>query len=81
MEVTGPPIHKVWEAFEDLVDKNLTKSIGLCNWNVMMLVEILAGARIKPSVVQVELHPYLQQEGLVKTWQKFGIQVTAYNNK
>ena len=78
MEVTGPPIHKVWEAFEDLVDKKLTKSIGLCNVNVMMLVEILAGARIKPSVVQVELHPYLQQEGLVKTCQKFGIQVTAY---
>jgi len=44
----------------------------------MMLIDLLAGARIKPSVVQVELHPYLQQEGLVNTCQRFGIQVTAY---
>lgn len=77
MEVTGPPIHKVWAEFEKLVDAGLTKSIGVCNCNVMMLVELLAGARIKPAVVQVELHPYLQQEGLVNTCQRFGIQVTA----
>lgn len=78
MEVTGPPIHKVWEDFEKLVDLGLTKSIGVCNCNVMMLIDLLAGCRIKPSVVQVELHPYLQQEGLVTTCQRFGIQVTAY---
>jgi len=78
MEVTGPPIHKVWEQFETFVDEGLVKSIGVCNCNVQSLIELLAGARIKPSVVQVELHPYLQQEGLVNTCQRFGIQVTAY---
>jgi D-xylose reductase len=78
MEVTGRPIHKVWEDMEKLVEDGLTKSIGVCNCNIMMLVELMAGAKIKPAVVQVELHPYLQQEGLVNTCQRFGIQVTAY---
>ncbi|CAI2375883.1 unnamed protein product [Moneuplotes crassus] len=77
MEVTGPPIHKVWEKFEKLSEEGLAKSIGVCNANVMMLVELLAGAKVKPSVVQVELHPYLQQEGLVNTCQRFNIQLTA----
>ena len=77
MEVVGPSVAKVWEKMEGLVDKGLVRSIGVCNCNVMTLMNLMADARIKPSVVQVELHPYMQQEGLVNTCQRFGIQVTA----
>lgn len=42
---------------ETLVDKGLTKSIGVSNFNVQMLWDMLSYARIKPVVNEVELHP------------------------
>ena len=42
---------------EALVDKGLVKSIGVSNWNVQSLWDLLGYARIPPSVNQVELHP------------------------
>jgi D-xylose reductase len=37
-------------------------------------------ARIRPEVLQIELHPYLTQEALVKYAQAQGIQVTGYSS-
>jgi Aldo/keto reductases, related to diketogulonate reductase len=39
----------------------------------------MAYARIKPSMLQVELHPYLQQQALLKTATQYGIPVTAFS--
>ena len=52
------PMHKVWEQMEALVDKGLVKSIGVSNWNVQGLWDMLAYARIPPAVNEVEIHPY-----------------------
>ena len=76
--VTGRPLHKVWEDMEGLVEKGLTKNIGVSNWSVMMLIEMLAGAKIKPVTNQIENNPYLSQTELVKFFQKFGVSITAY---
>ena len=37
-------------------------------------------ARIEPQVLQVELHPFLTQEGLVKYCKLLNIAVTAYSS-
>ena len=37
-------------------------------------------ARIEPQVFQVELHPYLTQEGIVELAKTLGIAVTAYSS-
>lgn len=37
-------------------------------------------ARIQPQVLQVEIHPYLTQEALVKQAELLGIVVTAYSS-
>ena len=50
---------ETWRALERLVDDGQCKSIGLSDVNLDKLREIVAAARIKPAVVQVELHPYL----------------------
>ena len=63
---------------EALVEKGLIRSIGLWNWNVMMLIEILAGAKIKPVINQIENHPYFSQKELVSFFHKFGVFITAF---
>ncbi len=51
----GTPI---WRALERLVDDGRCKSIGLSDVTLENLRVIVAAARIKPAVVQVESHPY-----------------------
>lgn len=60
------PNHKTWADMEKLVHSGLTKSIGVSNFNVQSLMDLLAYCEIKPVCNQIELHPYLVQEDLVK---------------
>ncbi|CAJ0582209.1 unnamed protein product, partial [Mesorhabditis spiculigera] len=70
---------ETWRAMEDLVDEGRVRSIGLSNFNHHQIDEVLTVARIKPAVLQVELHPYFQQRRLRDYCQTNGIAVTAYS--
>ena len=56
---------ETWKAMENTVTDGLTKSIGLSNFNSRQINEVLDIATIKPSVLQIECHPYLTQEKLM----------------
>ncbi|KAL8720791.1 MAG: hypothetical protein Q9225_002386 [Loekoesia sp. 1 TL-2023] len=73
-------IQETWTAMEELVDKGLAKSIGVSNFRGVLLMDLLRYARIRPATLQIEHHPYLVQEGLVKYAQGEGIAVTAYSS-
>jgi len=73
------PIADTWKEMETLVDKGLCKHIGVSNFSVKKIKELLETARIKPEMNQVELHPYLQQNALVSFCQENGIHLTAYS--
>jgi len=47
---------ELWQAMETCVDAGLTKAIGVSNWSIQKLEDLLAGARIPPAVNQV--HPF-----------------------
>jgi D-xylose reductase len=48
--IVGPPMHIVWGHMEEMVEKGLTKGIGLSNTNMQILLDILAYAKIRPAV-------------------------------
>ncbi|WP_433735981.1 aldo/keto reductase [Pseudomonas putida] len=74
----GVTLIETWRALEALVDEGRCKSIGLSDITLEALKEIVAEARIKPAVVQVESHPYLPEWELLEFCQQHGIVVLAF---
>lgn len=72
-------IKDTWKALEKLVEEGKTKAIGLSNFNIPRIQEILSIAKIQPSVLQVELHPYNPQWELKEFTDKHNIHLTAYS--
>ncbi len=73
------PIRETWEAMEELVEQGLVKAIGVANFTVAGLMDLLTYAKIKPAVDQIEIHPYLQKERLIEFCKHRGVVVTAYS--
>jgi diketogulonate reductase-like aldo/keto reductase len=72
-------VKETWSAMEELVDKGLVREIGVSNFPVSLLHELMCEARIAPAVNQVELHPYLQQHNLLKYCRARGVALQAYS--
>lgn len=79
MKPVPVPYAETWGAMEELVDAGLVKRIGVCNLTVSLLRDVLAYSRIKPVVQQVEMHPYLTQERLLRFCQEENVVVTAFS--
>jgi len=75
---TGVTLIETWRALECLVDEGRCKTIGLSDVTLAALQDIVAAARIKPAVVQIESHPYLPEWELVEFCQQQGIIVLAF---
>jgi len=73
------PIAETWKAMEALVDQKKVRNIGVSNFSIEQLLELLKNARIPPAVNQVEVHPYFPQNELVKFCRENGIHVSAYS--
>ena len=72
-------VHETWEAMEALVDKGLVRHIGVSNFPVSLLHELMSRARIPPAVNQCEAHPYLQQKKLLESCNARGVHFQAYS--
>lgn len=72
------PMHETWKEMEKLVDAGVVRNIGVSNFNTQSLLDLLTYARITPAILEIELHPYLQQRRLVKWVRDQNIQVIAY---
>jgi D-xylose reductase len=73
------PLADTWAAMERLVEAGLVRHIGVCNFGVALVRDLLASARVRPAVLQVELHPLLAQEKLLRFCRAERIAVTAFS--
>ena len=69
-----------WKALQEAVKAGKIKSIGVSNYGIPHLEELLNwdGLVIKPAVDQIELHPWLQRPELVGYLRKKNIVPVAY---
>jgi len=74
----GVTLIETWQALERLVDDGHCKAIGLSDVTLEKVREVVAAARIKPAVVEVESHPYLPEWELLDFCREHGIVLLAF---
>jgi len=74
-----PERRRSWRALEALQAQGKARSIGVSNFTVRHLEELLAGTDTIPAVNQVEFHPYLYQRDLLDFCVSKGIVIEAYS--
>ncbi|PIC64636.1 aldo/keto reductase [Sporosarcina sp. P13] len=70
---------EAWQALETLYIEGKVKAVGVCNFQIHHLEELMKDAKIKPMVNQVEYHPRLSQKELQAFCQQHGIQLEAWS--
>jgi diketogulonate reductase-like aldo/keto reductase len=68
-----------WKAMEEIHKEGLARSIGVSNFNINHIDELLETADIIPAVNQVEISPFLNQKELQDHCYSKGIQIEAYS--
>ncbi|MCR1026718.1 aldo/keto reductase [Cellulophaga baltica] len=69
---------ETWKAMETLYEEGKIKAIGVCNFLQFQLEDLMSFSKIKPTINQVEFHPYLTQESLQKFCKKENIQIQSW---
>ena len=70
---------ETWKAMEEMKDKGLAKTIGLSNFNIRQMRELLENCKHHPAINQCECHPYLQQKDLIDFCKNNKIFFQAYS--
>ncbi|KAG0683410.1 hypothetical protein C6P40_004052 [Pichia californica] len=68
-----------YKDMEKLLNTNMTKAIGISNFTINKLQNLLNEITNIPAVLQIELHPYLPQQELVDFCSSKGIIVEGYS--
>ena len=69
-----------WEALLELKEKGKTKNIGVSNWGINHLEELVDEGLPLPSANQIELHPWSQKPELVTYLKDNNIDIIAYSS-
>ena len=68
-----------WKALQKIRDQGLARSVGVSNYTIRHLEELLPSTAIPPAVNQVEFHPFLYQRPLLEFSESKRIQLEAYS--
>lgn len=70
-----------WRAMEEIFKAGRAKAIGVSNFQIPHLEELIENSEIKPAVNQIEFHPFIydKQKAVLDFCQKHDIAVEAYS--
>jgi diketogulonate reductase-like aldo/keto reductase len=72
-------VSDIYAGLEDAVSQKLVHSIGVSNFEVKNLNDLLKTAKVKPAMNQIEIHPNKNQDETVDLCKKEGIVVTGFS--
>ena len=67
-----------WAILEDCKEKGLCKSLGVANFTLQTLLNLYPFVKVKPTVNQIESHPYLIQKNMFEICKKLKMVMIAY---
>jgi glycerol 2-dehydrogenase (NADP+) len=70
---------ETWKNMEKLLETGKTKAIGVSNYSVKFLKELLPQCSVVPAANQIENHPYLPQQDIADFCKEKGILIEAYS--
>lgn len=79
MVIVPNDIGSTWRAMEDLVRCGKSRCIGLSNFNCQHIRQVLSVATIRPSTLQIECHPHLSQDKLIRFAREEGMTVSVFS--
>lgn len=79
MEIDPVPLSDTWKGMEAAARDGLVREIGVCNYSSALLHDLMAYSTIKPAMLQIESHPFLTQERLIRLAREYGMAVTAFS--
>jgi glycerol 2-dehydrogenase (NADP+) len=72
-------VANTWKQFEQVYASGKARAIGVSNFSVPFLNELLAEAKVVPAVNQIECHPLLPQLEVYELCKEKGILIEAYS--
>lgn len=70
---------ETWKALEKLYKEGYIRAIGVSNFTINHLQQLIENAEITPAVNQIEFHPRLVQNDLMEFCEKYNIQMEAWS--
>lgn len=70
--------HGSWRAMEQLLKGGKVRAIGVCNFLMDRLADLILSHQVVPAVNQIELHPFCQQTPLRSVMEEYNVRAMAW---
>ena len=71
-------VHEQWRAMEDLYKAGKARAIGVSNFHMDRLMDLITCHEIVPAVNQIETHPFYQRDAEIAFYKELGILQQAW---
>ncbi|MEM3138359.1 MAG: aldo/keto reductase, partial [Thermofilaceae archaeon] len=71
-------VHCAWRAMEEIYREGLVRAIGVSNFQPYRLMDLIVHHEVTPTVNQIEIHPFHQQEESIKFMRQYNVQPEAW---
>ena len=68
-----------WQEMQKIYESGRAKAIGVSNFQIQHLKDILSSGKVVPAVNQIEFHPFLLQSDLLQFCSENGIRAEAWS--
>ena len=77
--ITPDMRYRAWEVMLEMQQRGLIQSVGVSNFTIGQLEDLIARFGVRPTVNQIEIHPWYPEQALADWCKAHGIQVASWS--